>query len=176
MKTYKLKANMWKVLDKDVEVDIDVTEDTLRELIKNNPELTKDKPVHIHKFSNPQDNETYYAIGSDYVWKKHTYLGNISHVIRGVYATPEQAVIADKKRIFITRLWNWADNTYPFKPDWNNINQNKYWVFYSHVDGLETYDDVLGQSQFTLPYFECEDHAREFINKHKDDLIFLFTN
>ncbi len=159
MKTYKIK-------------DVEVSEEQVRQLIKDNPELVKES-THKSKFFEPTAEErAYYLFYADFSHRNDwgTNFGK-EMIARGVYRTKEEAEKADQKRMALVRLWNWAGKNAPFTPDWRDDSQDKYFARYDHDSNvLLTYYDGDVQSQFTLPYFASEDDVARFIKECEADL------
>lgn len=180
MKTYTIKSETYN-LKQDllsgetfVESAI-VSEQTIRDLIKANPELLKDEKKF--KFFKPNiDDTTYYLNQNGILDDEYEGFDGEDEIInRGVYATKEEATLADEKRMAIVRCWNWADEFAYFRPDWSDDNQTKYFVFY--FNSRKTFEVNSANSiqyEFTLPYFKSQEDAEAFINANKADLEKLF--
>lgn len=163
MKTIKLK-------------DVEVSVEEIKKLIKENPELLKEEKGGRYFF--PRKNEQYWFIAAfgDVDWNINNYIGEAQMVSKGVYRTKEEAELACDKQKAIVSCWKWAQENAPFEPDWGDIKQNKYYVYYSYGDKELNWNYTLnGQSQFTLPYFKSREDIEAFIKANKDSLELLFT-
>lgn len=168
MKTYKLN-------------NIEISEESAREFIKNNPELLEKKVSGRYFF--PKVGEKYWCFSSTGVFlTQNEYDGgdideyNIS--TGNCYRTKEEAKLAEDKQLAIVRCWKWAQENAPFEPDWSNVDQPKFYVRFDHgknIFGCDFDYDYQFHSQFTLPYFESAQFRNNFIEANKEDLLLLFT-
>lgn len=165
MKTYKLN-------------NIEVSEEQLRQVIKDNPEIldTLEPNETKSKFFEPQEGEFAYFLADDGIGFSRDWNMNIELdrrvIARGVYRTKEEAEKADQKRMALVRLWNWADKNAPFTPDWKDDRQDKCYVdSYGYLSNKFNSDfHTIYQSNFTLPYFKNLDDVSRFIEECDADL------
>src|SRR5258708_191121 len=151
MKTYKLN-------------NIDVPQSEILELLKNNPELLKGEEKKW-KFFSPKNNDVYYYLNSgNYNYTINTNCTDKDTTNRGVYQTEAEAELADKKRLALVRLWNYADEHMYFRPDWHNHNESKFFpVIDNAIDDninetkLKTFVTCYICWQFILPYFKSQE-------------------
>lgn len=166
MKTYKLN-------------NIEISEESAREFIKNNPELLEKKVSGRYFF--PKKGEGYWYIYSDGICPTRNDDIDIDeyYISTGnCYRTKEEAELARNKQLAIVRCWKWQQENAPFEPDWSNVNQPKFYVRFDHgknIFGCDFDYDYQFHSQFTLPYFESAQARNKFIEANKEDLLLLFT-
>lgn len=164
MKTYKLN-------------NIEISEESAREFIKNNPELLEKKVSGRYFF--PKVGEMYWHLYSDgiYLTRNDDIDADKYYISTGnCYRTKEEAELARNKQLAIVRCWKWAQENAPFDPDWRDDAQPKFFVCFDYTNN-KLYGvlrrDV--QVQFTLPYFKSEEDRNNFIEANKEDLLLLFT-
>ena len=167
MKTYKLN-------------NIEISEESAREFIKNNPELLEKKVGGRYFF--PKVGEAYWSFsdmgGAYSTTNSNDYLDKYNISIGNCYRTKEEAILSEKKQLAIVRCWKWAQENAPFEPDWSNAKQPKFYVRFDHGEKIFVFVfdcDYQYQSQFTLPYFESAQAKNKFIEANKEDLLLLFT-
>lgn len=166
MKTYKLN-------------NIEISEESVREFIKNNPELLEKKVSGRYFF--PKVEERYWYCNESGFYETmndgmHTALYRIS--IGNCYRTKEDCQLGESKQRAIVRCWKWQQENAPFEPDWSNDAQPKYYARFNHRNNtlwcLNDYDYQF-HTQFTLPYFKSAEDRDKFIEANKEDLLLLFT-
>ena len=168
MKTYKLN-------------NIEISEESALEFIKNNPELLEKKVSGRYFF--PKVGEKYWCFSSTGVFlTQNEYDGgdideyNIS--TGNCYRTKGEAKLAQDKQLAIVRCWKWQQENAPFDPDWGDEVQPKYFARFDHRKNIFVcFCDYVYQfhTQFTLPYFKSEQDRDKFIEANKEDLLLLFT-
>lgn len=184
MKTYTIKAEEYNITQDFIKnqggVTINsaiVSEQTLRDLIAQNPELTQPIEEKKTKFFKPKENERYNFLDGNGIDDTTYDEGNrydTQRVARGAYATKEEAELADQKRMAIVRLWDYADEKMYFRPDWSEV-RCIYFVIYDGADNsLKVGYKIQACVQFTLPYFKSLEDAEQFIKDNKADLELLF--
>lgn len=158
MKTYKLN-------------NIEVSEVELRNLIKSNPELLKEESKS--KYFTPKIGEEYARIHSDgeIFLSRNDSVPDKRSIVMGAYRTTEEAELARDKQLALVRMWNYADENYYFRPDWDNEEQSKYEVYYDHREkcfcaALRSYYEC----NFLLPYFKSREDSEQFIKDNQKDL------
>lgn len=165
MKTYKIN-------------NIEVSEESIREIIKNNPELLEEKKVSGRYFF-PKVGEDYWyfdVYGDVFDEKCDDNIYEDKVISMGVYRTEQEAELARDKQQAIVRCWKWAQENAHFEPDWVDNKQHKYYVNFCHDTGKLFYSDNLySQQQFTLPYFKSKEDCQKFIGTNGEDLLMLFT-
>ena len=83
-----------------------------------------------------------------------------------------QAVAAYLKALAVVR-----DDAKGFVPDWSDIEQEKWYVRYSHdIECLfnSNTEQYVDNGVFGLPYFETEEDARASIDKHEKEWLTIF--
>jgi len=175
MKTYTINANQFDTELKGGSINVVMSEKALRDLIKANPELLQEEPEKKFKFFKPERGEHYHYLTSGNFNKYQEEGRYPEDIIRGVYATREEAELADHKRMAIVRLWNYADENMYFRPDWENTGEQKWYVYsYGDENFIPYQDENKCKTQFALPYFKSTEDAEQFIKDNQADLELLF--
>ena len=152
--------------------NIEISEDSIRELIKNNPELLKEKEgIEI--------GTEYWLIGCggdkmQSLWNDNEFDNSVL-AFGNVYLVESERDEAIERRKAVVRLTRYAQEKTPFVPDWSKKLQGKYYVYYNFEDkefdwGLNT----TCQSYIDLPYFKSIGDAVQFIKDNKADLLIVF--
>lgn len=158
-------------------IEIELTKEQIKELIKNNPELLEDIKVSGRYFFPEKDEKCYFF--NEYGCLHHRlnedmYSGPV--IETGVFKTEEEAQLARDKQRAIVACWKWAQENVPFEPDWNNEDERKYCVYYDFKSKeLDFYDGNEFKKQFTLPYFKSSGDCEKFIKANEANLELLFT-
>lgn len=91
------------------------------------------------------------------------------------FKTKEEAEQFDKERILINKLKKWAEeHNGGWTPDWSDINENKYYIYYDHSMGSERLriDLCWISEKFSkLPYFKTIEIARECVDLFGNEII-----
>lgn len=157
-------------------LDVELTADQIRAIIKDNPELLEEKKGGRYFF--PKKGEEYWYI-SEFGNVHNTIefdLISTSHFFQGVYRTKEEAISARDKQKAIVACWKWQQENTPFEPDWGDVHITRCFVsYYYDKKKLHINYDWNYQSQFTLPYFKSEEDCKAFIEANKAHLELLFT-
>ncbi len=156
--------------------NIEVSAEELRRVIKENPDILKDEVKGRYFF--PKEGEKYYSFGiggsiCDDFYRNHS--GYALEVSWGVYKTKEDAELARDKQKAIVACWKWAGENAPFEPDWKDLIQQKWSVFYNYINMSIKEWYRYTHDNITLPYFKSKEDAQAFINANKDNLMLLFT-
>jgi len=163
MKTYKLN-------------NIEISEESALEFIKNNPELLEKKVSGRYFF--PKVGEKYWYIydGQPVTTKNNITSGDKFLISIGVYRTEEEATLALDKQQAIVRCWKWQQENAPFEPDWEDDRQEKHCLRYDYENKkIDTVVMYTWKYYFTLPYFKSAEDRDKFIEANKEDLLLLFT-
>ena len=158
-------------------LDVELTADQIRAIIKDNPELLEEKKGGRYFF--PKVGEEYWyisAFGSVYKTLREEKSIEFDLIAQGVYRTEAEAILARDKQKAIVACWKWQQENAPFKPDWGDLNQSKTYAYYCHSrEAICMYTDAWSQSQFALPYFKSQEDCKAFIEANKAHLELLFT-
>lgn len=154
--------------------NVTITEDQLKALILQHPELVKqEKKSHFFK---PKRGDVYIWLGAgghidSNIWAndkidcQRLALGNVYH-------TEDEAQKEVESRKALVRLWDWAEENEYFEPDWRDHDQFKYYVFYrTTVSTFHCGNEVFLHSNFTLPYFATQEACERFIKACEKDLL-----
>jgi hypothetical protein len=157
------------------EYTLDLDEKTIKEIIAQNPELTQPIEEKKTKFFTAKDRNNHGFIltrgGIDEGYNMGTP-GEEEIEKRGVYATKEEAELADEQRKAIVRCWAWADENAYYRPSFE-VKSDKFYV--GSIRGTLTwYITTNAHVQFTLPYFKSQEDAEQFIKSNLKDLELLF--
>jgi len=157
--------------------NIEIGEDQIKSLIKDNPELLEEKKGGRYFF--PNRDEKYFFIDEfgniDYGTWAHGPFDN-ERLLMGVYRTEAEATLARDKQKAIVVCWKWQQENAPFEPDWSNTFQIKYYCYFEgSLKQLMWTNTNISQEQFTLPYFKSQEDCSAFIEANKAHLELLFT-
>lgn len=100
---------------------------------------------------------------------------NIDIIRAFCYPTEAEAIKARVKQLALYRIKTYAEEKRgEFIPDWNNIEQKKFYIRYSHSE--KNYDIWHSTDTHVLMLFYVDkyEHCKEIIEKFKDDLDILF--
>ena len=90
------------------------------------------------------------------------------------FKTVEEAQQYDKERILLFKLHKWAEmKNGDWEPEWSDINENKYYIYYDHSMGSERLriDLCWISEKFSkLPYFKTIEIARECVDLFGDEI------
>lgn len=178
MKTYKIPTKKFEALDYHIEAEFD--EETIREFIKNNPELLT--PTHKRKYFVPKVGEEYYVIETDgkktpRTWEEDMYDKRYLK-IGNCFPTEQDAQDELNRRQALVRIWNNYDDKYSWDIDWNYHSQVKYGIYYSHYndDKKLVGDESKGSQVHTeLPYFKSAEDRNQFVEENESDLKLIFN-
>jgi len=163
MKTYKLN-------------NIEISEESAREFIKNNPELLEKKVSGRYFFPKVGEKYWYTCDGEPRSTQNTNTVADKYIISVGGFRTKEEAILDLDKQQAIVRCWKWQQENAPFEPDWGDEGQYKYFVSFNHnTNEFYTSINTNIQSQFTLPYFKSAEDRDKFIEANKEDLLLLFT-
>ena len=91
------------------------------------------------------------------------------------FKTKEEAEQFDKERILLFKLHKWAEmKNGDWEPEWSDINENKYYIYYDHSMGSERLriDLCWISEKFSkLPYFKTIEIARECVDLFGNEII-----
>jgi hypothetical protein len=155
--------------------NIEITEEELRRIIKENPQVTTENKER--KFFEPKRGEGYFfllARGVDDTTNDGDYRDG--HIIaRGVYRTEAEAIQADNIRLAIKRVWDSADNKWYFRPGWNDEKQMKHFPLYNHEDKQFIAEHrMYTQHNPFLPYFKSSTDCLAFAKENEKDLRIIW--
>lgn len=91
------------------------------------------------------------------------------------YPTEAEAIRARDEQLALYRIKTYAEEKRgEFVPDWDNIEQKKFYIRYSHSE--KNYDIWHSTDTHVLMLFYVDkyEHCKEIIEKFKDDLDILF--
>jgi len=159
MKTYKIN-------------NVEISEEELRKVIKDNPELVEEE--NKSKYFTPKYGEEYFFVNRFFGAKKEKNEATSADkclINVGVHRTKEEAELDSSKQLALVRMWNYADSKMFFRPDWSNYEQDKCHIRYDHLKNKFTCDywNWL-QDNFMLPYFKSLEDCEQFIKDNQKDL------
>lgn len=133
-----------------------------------------------YKVRVPEDIEHYYYVDElgevHSIGEKLNYYDFEKAYLRGLaFKTKEEAEQFDKERILINKLKKWVEeHNDGWVPDWSDINENKYYIYYDHSMGSERLriDLCWISEKFSkLPYFKTIEIARECVDLFGNEII-----
>ena len=98
--------------------------------------------------------------------------------VGNAFPTKEAAELEAKRRKLLTRFRAFRDECNGnWKPDWTNVRQNKYYVFYSQMNNhVWVSHQVLGNHFHIFGYFKNNEDAQRAIDLFGDEIIELFVD
>ena len=58
--------------------------------------------------------------------------------------------------------------------DWKNMNKNKYYIYYSLINGIAIDSHCINIEPTKLGYFNSEEMVKKFVKENKEDLLKYF--
>ena len=161
---------------KELEQEVKRLEEQIKDLKVKLEEKAEKKPYEVEV---PDDIETYYTIntrGELQILSFYTRLIQEELYKRGLaFKTVEEAQQYDKERILLFKLHKWAEmKNGDWEPEWSDINENKYYIYYDHSMGSERLriDLCWISEKFSkLPYFKTIEIARECVDLFGNEII-----
>lgn len=158
-----------------------VTEDQLKEIIKQNPELLKEKKGRWRA----ERGSKYWTI--DTYGGTHSYGGTYFYVEDGdtadnkfynmgnYYKTEEEAQKAKEKQLAVMRVSDAIMDYNDWEEvDWSNSNQYKHYIYYDYANNKFDIGSVLFCTGYCVLPYSKEALTEDFINTHKNDLKLIF--
>lgn len=180
MKTYKITKH---IPVGNIE-SVEITEEEIRELIKNNPELLTPTPTRKRKYFMPKDESYYYSINdSDEIKKAWFAEGHPKEMHKNIFsgnsfATEQDAQDEVNHRQALVRIWNNYDDKYSWDIDWEDVKQDKYPLAYDYeYNQISKKNGVYNYVKLTteLPYFKSAEDRNQFVEDNRDDLLKIFN-
>lgn len=141
---------------------------------KNNCQPIINKP--LSHFFKPGIDEEYWYISGGEVFDTNNTTGRDAREISigNCYRTREEAQLALDKQQALVRLWDWADENCYFRPDWENEEQRKYFVYYDY-DMHELWNCLCFNEKYqnNLPYLKSTKDCENFIKNNKEDITLI---
>ena len=161
---------------KELEQEVKRLEEQIKDLKVKLEEKAEKKPYEVEV---PDDIETYYTIntrGELQILSFYTRLIQEELYKRGLaFKTVEEAQQYDKERILLFKLHKWAEmKNGDWEPEWSDINENKYYIYYDHSMGSERLRIDLcwiSEKLSKLPYFKTIEIARECVDLFGNEII-----
>lgn len=163
--------------NKELQQQIEQLEQQIKDLKVKLESKVEKEPYEVEV---PEDIENYYnsnqcgdmdLVGSvSYEWDY------VRLYQRGLaFKTEEEARQYDKERILLFKLHKWAEmKNGDWEPEWSDINENKYYIYYDHSMGSERLriDLCWISEEFSkLPYFKTIEIARECVDLFGNEII-----
>ena len=163
--------------NKELQQQIEQLEQQIKDLKVKLESKVEKEPYEVEV---PEDIENYYnsnqcgdmdLVGSvSYEWDY------VRLYQRGLaFKTEEEARQYDKERILLFKLHKWAEmKNGDWEPEWSDINENKYYIYYDHSMGSERLriDLCWISEKFSkLPYFKTIEIARECVDLFGNEII-----
>lgn len=151
-------------------------EEQIKDLKIKLEEKAENKPYEVEV---PEDLKDYFYVDeTGIIYKLSVYVEaeQIKILNRGLaFKTVEEAQQYDKERILLFKLHKWAEmKNGDWEPEWSDINENKYYIYYDHSMGSERLriDLCWISEKFSkLPYFKTIEIARECVDLFGNEII-----
>ena len=161
---------------KELEQEVKRLEEQIKDLKVKLEEKAEKKPYEVEV---PEDLEDYFYVDeTGIIYKLSVYVEaeQIKILNRGLaFKTVEEAQQYDKERILLFKLHKWAEmKNGDWEPEWSDINENKYYIYYDHSMGSERLriDLCWISEKFSkLPYFKTIEIARECVDLFGNEII-----
>lgn len=161
---------------KELEQEVKRLEEQIKDLKIKLEEKAEKKPYEVEV---PEDLEDYFYVDeTGIIYKLSVYVEaeQIKILNRGLaFKTVEEAQQYDKERILLFKLHKWAEmKNGDWEPEWSDINENKYYIYYDHSMGSERLriDLCWISEKFSkLPYFKTIEIARECVDLFGNEII-----
>lgn len=154
---------------KDLESDIQASQNTIEEL--------KKAIVNIEeKAWKPEEGEIYYCTEGIRVERHNNDSPFDKDMIRigNYFKTKEQAERALFEKNLRLKLRKFAEDNND-KIYWDNVNQEKYYVFFNTIKNTINTARLYYQRDFSQIYFSSKETVEKAIEQFKDELIKYFT-
>lgn len=184
MKTYTIKTNDFKIAVGNGVIEVptfEVSEETLKDLIKENPELLTPTPTHKRKYFVPKVGERYWYIGLYNTIDTSNFISTSNfdkaQVLNGnCFATEQDAQDELNRRQALVRIWNNYDDKYSWDIDWED-GTIKYTISYDFrnkkFDNTYNFRDIVLNTE--LPYFKSAEDRNQFVEDNMEDLLTIFN-
>lgn len=153
-----------------LESDIQASQNTIEELKKAIVDMEE-------KAWKPRKFEVYYSIVRKNA-EAFTYADDdfdkYSLSIGSYFKTEKQAERALFEQNLRLKLRKFAEDNND-KIDWDNVNQEKYYVFFNTIKNTINTTRLYYQRDFSQIYFSSKETAEKAIEQFKDELIKYFT-
>ena len=161
---------------KELEQEVKRLEEQIKDLKVKLEEKAEKKPYEVEV---PEDLEGYFYVDeTGIIYRLSVYVESeqIKILNRGLaFKTVEEAQQYDKERILLFKLHKWAEmKNGDWEPEWSDINENKYYIYYDHSMGSERLriDLCWISEKFSkLPYFKTIEIARECVDLFGNEII-----
>lgn len=157
--------------------DIEVSEQEIRNLLKENPELLT--PTPKRKYFVPKLNEMFYFIRHDNsIGDMYNNTDTAEQMIKqgNCFATEQDAQDELNRRQALVRIWNNYDDKYSWDIDWKNDEQIKYYIIYDFEDNKIGEDmTCIFHESTELPYFKSAEDRNQFVEDNMEDLLTIFN-
>ena len=185
MKTYKIKLQKGKIFSDNVNEnlcisdEVELSEDQVKELVGQYITATG-TPTHKRKYFVPNVGEEYWFISVRGEVIKDVNSGarvdNYEISIGNCFATEQDAQDELNRRQSLVRIWNNYDDKYSWDIDWNDICQQKHWIYYNNYKKtFEGKDNDSFIFNTELPYFKSAEDRNQFVEDNRDDLLTIFN-
>ena len=161
--------------NKELQQQIEQLEQQIKDLKVKLESKVEKEPYEVEV---PEDLEDYFYVDeTGIIYKLSVYVEaeQIKILNRGLaFKTVEEAQQYDKERILLFKLHKWAEmKNGDWEPEWSDINENKYYIYYDHSMGSERLriDLCWISEKFSkLPYFKTIEIARECVDLFGDEI------
>lgn len=163
------------MINKELQQQIEQLEQQIKDLKVKLESKVEKEPYEMEV---PEDLEDYFYVDeTGIIYKLSVYVEaeQIKILNRGLaFKTVEEAQQYDKERILLFKLHKWAEmKNGDWEPEWSDINENKYYIYYDHSMGSERLriDLCWISEKFSkLPYFKTIEIARECVDLFGDEI------
>lgn len=136
------------------------------------------EPKTLTGWERVADFDMYYAIyvhGVTDFTDSQCHQDNDSYGIANYFSTKDKAEEVNFKQTLFRKLQRFSDENGGTEIDWNNEDQTKFSIKYSHWSSKLSVDRYNTVRQFGQVYFASKEVARRAIELFHDDLIKYFT-
>ena len=154
--------------------------DELQEVLKKIDEIEAGSVSEESKYWTPKVGDRYFYLSSDGEVFSCTYEDYLSDMksleILNVFQTEEEAEREQFEILLKRRLKKFAIENNEEEIDWNNHDQDKYYIYYDYYNNELDYTYVGYNRDYGQVYFSSAEVLQKAIEEFHDDLIRYFTS
>ena len=154
--------------------------DELQEVLKKIDEIEAGSVSEESKYWTPKVGDRYFYLSSDgevFSCTYEDYLSDIKSLeILNAFQTEEEAEREQFEILLKRRLKKFAIENNEEEIDWNNHDQDKYYIYYDNYDNEFEWAYVDSNKDYGQVYFSSAEIVKRAIEEFHDDLIRYFTS